>query len=159
MKYLFIILLFSGCYTTNIAKKRVSKAHALKPDVTAELCSNFYPVKDSIIKETINIIGENDTIINLLTDTITKNDTTIITIYKNRYINRTDTISRTHIQYRESTSKLKDLNYKIRDLNLLNAKNEAKIKEIRKNRNSWRISLLILIGLYLVKVFINKKII
>lgn len=157
-KTIVLALLLTGCYTTNKAKKQVSKAHALKPNVTAELCGSFYPVKDSITKETVHINGKNDTITNMVTDTVINNDTTTIYKYLNTYINRTDTISKTHVQYRESTSKLKDLGYKIAEINDLNSAYIQENKHLKRNRNHWRIYFFILIAMFLLKIVITKRI-
>lgn len=153
-----LLLILSSCYTDRKATKQVIKAHAIKPSITANLCSSFYPVKDSIIKETKFIEGKKDTVTNLVTDTLINNDTVKIinTVY--RYINRTDTVNKTHIQYRESTSKLKDLSYKLTDLKLLKSANNEKIKQLKKSRNNWRMYLILFISLYLGKIIITKRI-
>ena len=157
-KIITLVLLLSGCYTTNKAKRQVVKAHALKPNVTANLCKSFYPIKDSIIKETVHINGKNDTITNLVTDTVINNDTTTIYKYIYTYINRTDTVNKTHIQYKESTSKVKDLSNTIRDLEVLNVTKQSKIKELKGNRNRWRMLFFILVSLFLCKVLITKRV-
>lgn len=154
---LLILMILSSCYTDRKATKQVVKAHAIKPKITANLCNSFYPVKDSIVKESIFIEGKHDTITNLVTDTLINKDTTIIINNVYKYINRTDTLFKTHIQYKESTSKLRDLTYKLNDLNKLNSSNNTTIKHLKLNRNSWRYAFFIVIMLYLLKITITKK--
>lgn len=156
---LLILILLSSCYTDKKATKQVVKAHAFKPEITANLCNSFYPVKDSIIRETNFIQGKTDTVTFLSVDTI--HDTTNGVVYLDRInyktIRKTDTVIKTHIQYRESTSKVKDLSYKNNELSNDLTKCESVCKSLKSNRNGWRYAFLIFVVLYLLKVTITKK--
>lgn len=151
-KYIIVILILSSCYTTNKAKKQVSKAHALKPIVTAEMCNSFYPIKDSISYKFEFIQGKNDTTFQV--DTLMNSKDSIIYINTIKYIKKTDTIREQLTSIKESTSK---------DAVILNlSEQKAIIKETlratKKSLNTWRLSFFILIALYLGKIILTKRI-
>lgn len=79
MRYLFLLLLFSGCVSAEKAE-RVMRAH---PKELAKLCSDCFPVKGSeIIKgDTVVLI---DTVSEIVSDTIRVNadcpDGTVVTV-------------------------------------------------------------------------------
>lgn len=156
--YILIISLLFSCYTTNKAKKQVSKAHALKPNVTAELCTSFYPTKDSIIESIKIINGKNDTLTYTVNDTVVKNDTVYIYLDRTKYINRTDTIKSTFVQYKESTSKLIHYQNQITDLNQHKTEVLTELKIVKKSRKNWMFLFFTFIGIYLGKVWITKRI-
>lgn len=156
---LLILILLSSCYTDKKATKQVVKAHAIKPKITANLCNSFYPIKDSIIKETNFIQGKTDTVTFLSFDTI--HDTLNGVVYLDRVnyktIRKTDTVIKTHIQYKESTSKVRDLIYKNRDITNELTECKTSYNSLKSNRNGWRYAFLIFVILYLSKVTITKK--
>lgn len=147
-----LILLLTSCYTNNKAKKQVSKAHALKPNVTAEMCNSFYPIKDSVSYKFEFVQGKNDT--TLQVDTIKDVKDSIIYINTIRYINKTDTIREQSTSIKESTSK----DAIISNLKELNSVTNERLKATKNSLNTWRISFFILIALYLFKVWMTKKI-
>lgn len=157
IKVLILSLLLVGCYTTNKAKKQVVKAHALKPNVTAELCTSFYPTKDSIVKETINIPGKNDTVLSMVIDTVYDKSTNTIYLDRIKYINRVDTVFKSVFSNKQSTSKTIHLNNKINDLNELKAVNKQTISNLKESRNKWRFYMVLAIVLYFCKVYFTKK--
>lgn len=53
MKYLLLILLLSSCYSERKAKNQFSKAAIAYPKIPAEFCADEFPVKDSVIKDTV----------------------------------------------------------------------------------------------------------
>lgn len=53
MKYLLLLILLCGCYTERKAKEQFSKAAIAYPKIPAEFCANEFPVKDSIITDTL----------------------------------------------------------------------------------------------------------
>ena len=160
MKIYSIVFMFLlvGCYTTNKAKKQVIKAHALKPNVTAELCTSFYPTKDSTVKETITVKGKNDTVTNMVTDTIHDSTTNTIYLDRTKYITRVDTVHKTFIQTKESTSKVKQLSATVRNLEFSVVAQNESIKNIKSDRNKWRLYFFTLLSFYLLKVVITKKV-
>ena len=157
IRILILSLLLVGCYTTNKAKKQVVKAHALKPNVTAELCTSFYPTKDSIVKETINIPGKNDTVLSMIVDTVYDSKTNTVYLDRIKYINRVDTVFKSVFSNKQSTSKTIHLNNKINDLNELNAVNKQTISNLKESRNKWRFYMVLAVILYFVKVYFTKK--
>lgn len=152
MRFLFIILLLSSCYTTNKAKKQVSKAHALKPNVTAEMCNSFYPIKDSVSYKFEFVQGKNDT--TLQVDTVVNSKDSIIYINTIRYVTKTDTIREQSTSIKESTSK----DAIISNLKELNAVTNERLRSTKNSRNVWRLSFFILITLYLGKIILTKRI-
>ncbi len=157
IRILILSLLLVGCYTTNKAKKQVVKAHALKPNVTAELCTSFYPTKDSIVKETINIPGKNDTVLSMIVDTVYDSKTNTVYLDRIKYINRVDTVFKSVFSNKQSTSKTIHLNNQINDLNELNAVNKQIISNLKESRNKWRFYMVLAVVLYFVKVYFTKK--
>lgn len=151
MRILIVLMLLSSCYTTNKAKQQVSKAHALKPEVTAELCGSFYPIKDSISYKFEFIQGKSDTLIEF--DTVVNSNDSIIYINTIRYINKTDTIREQSTSIKESTSK----DGVITNLKELNAITNERLKSTKQSRNIWRFWLFMVIGLYLGKILITNK--
>lgn len=55
MKYLLIILLFTGCYTQKKATEQVEKANDKFPAVVAKLARDKYPCKDLLKPDTTTI--------------------------------------------------------------------------------------------------------
>lgn len=55
MKYLLIILLFTGCYTQKKATDQVNKANDKFPAVVAKLARDKYPCKDLLKPDTTTI--------------------------------------------------------------------------------------------------------
>ena len=124
MKKLFIIpiILLSGCYTTNKAKKQVIKAHAEYPQVTAKYCSEFYPTKDSLIIRDNYIKGD----IIESTDTFFVDCDSIINANINspapirvavpcKSTHSVDTIFRSKEVVRENTATVEHLEFQIKD--------------------------------------------
>src|SRR6188768_1720920 len=105
-KWAFILLIgLASCYTEKKARNQFSKAAIAYPRLPADYCATTYPVKDSIITDTLittdtlYIEGQD------LTDTIRLNDTVRITITKQlpgKII--TNTIHVTDTIYRENTA-------------------------------------------------------
>lgn len=110
IKYLFLILILTGCYSERKAKDQFSKAVVAYPKLPAEYCSTTFPVKDSIIKDTVTTT---DTVLmqgGIIEDTIIVkvNDTVRITIIRElpgKIITNTVHIRDTII--RENTAALK----------------------------------------------------
>ena len=50
MRYLFLLVLLSGCYGLKKATVQHGKAVATYPELGADYCARIYPSKDSIIK-------------------------------------------------------------------------------------------------------------
>ena len=111
MRYLILIFLLSSCYSSKRAVQDIVKAQSAYPDKVAEACSNYYPTKDSVIRETEYIKGETDTLINYVEldcDTVTE------VKYKNRIIRvkqpvktRVDTFIKKVFKSIERTDKLR----------------------------------------------------
>lgn len=53
MKYLLLILILAGCYSERKAKEQFSKAAIAYPKLPADYCAITYPVKDSVITDTL----------------------------------------------------------------------------------------------------------
>lgn len=53
MRYLLLILLLIGCYTERKAKNQFSKAVVAYPKIPADYCADEFPVKDSLITDTL----------------------------------------------------------------------------------------------------------
>src|SRR5690606_22291785 len=89
MRYLFLLLLFSGCVSVEKAE-RVMRAH---PTELSKLCADCFPVKESeIVKgDTVVLI---DTVSEVVSDTIRVNadcpDGTVVTVDcpPNKVVNR-----------------------------------------------------------------------
>lgn len=84
MKYLLLILILTGCYSERKAKNQFAKAAIAYPKIPAEYCGNAFPVKDSLITDTLRT---SDTILiqgGIKEDTIIVkvNDTVRITIIR-----------------------------------------------------------------------------
>jgi hypothetical protein len=109
MKYLVLIILlfFCGCYSERKAKSQFAKAAIAYPKLPAEYCAIIYPIKDSIIKDTVLTT---DTVLvqgQDITDTIFGDTIRITTI---RYLPGkiiTNTIHVTDTIIRENTAALK----------------------------------------------------
>lgn len=105
-KWAFILCLaLASCYTENKARNQFSKAAIAYPKLPADYCAITYPVKDSLITDTLlttdtlYIEGQD------LTDTVTVNDTVRITITKTlRGKIITNTIRIVDTVYRENTA-------------------------------------------------------
>ena len=52
MKYILIILVFSGCYTAEKAARQVNKANYKHPEVVAKLARDIYPCTDLLKDDT-----------------------------------------------------------------------------------------------------------
>lgn len=108
MKYLLLILIFCGCYSERAAKKQFAKAAIAYPKIPADYCANEFPVKDSLITDTVLTT---DTIFiqgGVFEDTVILNDTVRITVVKTlpaKIITNTVHIRDTII--RENTAALK----------------------------------------------------
>jgi len=82
-KWAFILLVgLASCYTENKARQQFSKAAIAYPKLPADYCATTYPVKDSIIRDTLLTTDTLVTPGQDLTDTITINDTVRITVTK-----------------------------------------------------------------------------
>lgn len=111
-------LAVASCYTPRIANKRVTKAQGRYPEVVAENCARFYPVKESTKIETIIKKGDTDTI---FTDIYVDCDTVYSTKYQDRivkvktphYIKNNDTIVVEKTVVQESTAKIEALTAKL----------------------------------------------
>lgn len=108
MRYWLIILLLTGCYTERKAKEQFSKAAVAYPAIPAAYCATEFPVKDSVIKDTLLTT---DTIFiqgGITEDTVIINDTVRITVIKTlpgKVI--TNTIHITDTIIRENTAAIK----------------------------------------------------
>lgn len=112
MKYLLLILIFilASCYSERKAKSQFAKSVVAYPKIGSDYCANEFPVKDSVIKDTLITT---DTVIiqgGITEDTIIVkvNDTVRITIIRElpgKVITNTVHIRDTII--RENTAALK----------------------------------------------------
>lgn len=53
VKYIFICIVLLGCYSERKAKQQFSKAVVAYPKIPADYCANQFPVKDSLITDTL----------------------------------------------------------------------------------------------------------
>lgn len=132
MRYLFLLLLFSGCVSVEKAE-RVMRAH---PTELSKLCADCFPVKESeIVKgDTVVFI---DTVSEVVSDTIRVNadcpDGTVVTVDcpPNKVVNR---VIKSHTT---DTLKVRDTAY---ERVLEDERDEYKDKwaNVEKSRNIWR---------------------
>lgn len=141
IRYLLLILLFCGCFSERKANKQFAKAVVAFPKIGAEFCANEFPVKDSIIKDTVLTT---DTILiqgGVIEDTVIVNDTVRITIVKTlpaKVITNTVHIRDTII--RENTAALKSCEIdKSKTIDLLVKKTDEanKYKGQARTRGWW----------------------
>lgn len=99
----------AGCYNERKARSQFSKAVVAYPSIPADYCANTFPVRDSIVKDTLITV---DTIIDrsILTDTlIIEGDTVRIVITKTlsgKIVTKTITIKDTIFQEGGKTAAL-----------------------------------------------------
>ena len=155
-----MMLVFTSCYTDKKARKSIIKAHANKPQITANLCSEFYPVKDSIVIEEKIIKGDNDTLFMFSTDTFIDTVTNIRTIDNKIYktIYRTDTVYKSIFKTKESNSKISRLNHQLKECDINKNLYLNRLKDSNKSKRNWLFISLTLMCLYITKVLITKKI-
>ena len=163
MKYLLILLIFTGCYSPKKAVDVLSRPK--NEPVLSELCSVRYPVRDSIIKG--DSVIRFDTLWETYTDTLISEpqviiETKIVPKTVTKWVTRTDTI------VRENTARVAVLGSQIANLNeanrILSEKN-AEISQERdgykSERNKWKFRFFLLlfgVGLaYAAKVKFTKK--
>lgn len=53
VKYIFILVLLASCYSERKARDQFSKAAVAYPKIPADYCANQFPVKDSLITDTL----------------------------------------------------------------------------------------------------------
>lgn len=133
---LFVYLIFGlfGCYTERKAKNQFAKAVVAYPKISAEYCANEFPVKDSLITDTLRT---SDTILiqgGIKEDTIIMrvNDTVRITIIRElpgKVITNTVHIRDTII--RENTAALKSCEIDKSRLIALTEQQAAQIKKYK----------------------------
>lgn len=163
MKYLLILLIFTGCMTPKKAVDVLSRPK--NEPVLAELCSTRFPVKDSIIKG--DSVIRYDTLWGLVTDTLISEpqviiETKIVPKTVTKWVTIRDTI------VRENTAKVSVLNSKIaksaRDIrNLTELTHELTQQRdgYKSERNKWKLRFFLLLGIfgliYAAKVKMTKK--
>lgn len=132
MRYFLLILLFTGCYSSKKAKLQFNKAALNYPEIPAAYCANEFPVRDSVIKDTVTTT---DTVLiqgSITEDTliVRVNDTVRITIIRDlpgKVITNTVHIRDTII--RENTAALKSCEI---DKSKLITLTEAQAADIKK---------------------------
>ena len=143
MKYIIIILLvfLSSCYTERKAREQFAKAAVAYPDIPAEYCATEFPVKDSLVTDTIYTTDTLESFDTLqVTDTVVSKDTVRIRITQTlpgKTITNTIRIKDTIFQRNTAAEKLCELE-RGKVINLLQAKT-AEYDGMKKKRNIWMI--------------------
>jgi len=161
MKYLIIILFFASCAT----QRRAEKFYSKHPEELAKICSETYPVKDSIIKG--DSVIRFDTLWETFTDTLIS-EPQVVTEIKTVPKTVTKTVVVRDTIIRENTAKVAVLSSQIAKLNEANRVLSEKTHELsqerdtfKHERNKWRLRFfLLLFGvtiLYGFKVKTTKK--
>jgi len=167
MKYLLIILLFTGCYSAKKAQQQVDKADSHYPEIVAKLARDKYPCTD-LLKPDTTIIYE-DSII--LVEIECPDQPTEVIRYDtvNNVITRTVRVPvnmpvqiRTVTKWYEDSAKLKILNLEatacqqaVKKLQATNDKQAVKIARKSKENWIWRI-IAIILAAWTVFRFWNK---
>lgn len=164
MKYLIIILLLASCYSQKKATEQFNKAALNYPEIPATFCANEFPVKDSVIKDTVittdTVLIQSgiteDTIIVKVKDTLR---VTIIRELPGKVITNTIHIRDTII--RENTAALKSCEIdKSKAIGLLVKKTDEaeKYKGQAKKRGLFMWGLLALIAAYIgLRIYLRTK--
>lgn len=98
IKYLLLTLILVGCYNERKATQQFAKAAVAYPRIGAEYCSDKYPIKDSLIRDTsyhfdtLYMAGKNDTAYYFAHDTLTRIITKIVPQIITKEIHIVDTI-------------------------------------------------------------------
>lgn len=85
--------MMAGCYTENIASRRIEKAHSMYPTLVAKYCADTYPVIDARTDSIVYIPGEPIVIVDTLFDQDTFRQSFVK--YIKRYEQKVDTFYRT----------------------------------------------------------------
>ena len=164
MKYLIILLIFTGCMTP---KKAVDVLNRPKNEPTAAIfCANKFPVKDTFIKG--DSVIRYDTLWGLITDTLISEpqviiETKIVPKSVTKWVTIRDTI------VRENTAKVSVLNSQIAksaaDIRILTEKTHEISQErdgYKSQRDKWKFRFFLLLGifglLYAAKVKLTKRV-
>lgn len=154
---IILLVILSGCYTEKRASIQLAKAQGTYPHVVAAKCSDYYPTKDSIIRETEFIKGETSTVhdsVLIDCDTVTE------VKYKNRIIRvkqpqktRVDTYIKKVYKTVERTDKLR-----VKDTLLARYKSDLafstfEVKKYKKRSKKYMICFYSLIAILLLILF------
>lgn len=105
--------MIAGCYTENIAERKIEKAHSHYPEIVAKYCAETYPVIDARTDSITYLPGESEIVL----DTFYAHDTfnQLSVKYINRYERKVDTLYKlrtTQIVNRANEKYLADVNQK-----------------------------------------------
>lgn len=119
--------MIAGCYSENIATRRIEKAHSRYPAIVARYCGEIYPVIDSRTDSIVYIPGEPAEI----ADTTYAHDKSQQSFVKcvNRYVHKVDTLFRfrtMQVVNRANEKYLADMNQKA-TISLAKAQNTNRI--------------------------------
>lgn len=103
MRYIAILLLFTGCYSANKARTQFAKAVTHSPELAATYCAITYPVKERVIQGRDSIRTDTLYGTQYVTDTVRSKDTVYITKYFQGSTIR-ETIIRTDTILKENTA-------------------------------------------------------
>ena len=161
MKYLFILLLLSSCYTQKRAKIQFAKVQSVYPKIVAENCDKLFPTKDSVSTVIKHIKGDTDTLFEFVKvdcDTVTevKYKDRIVLKKVPKYIKNNDTIEKVVFKQVESTAKVKALQGKIEEIQ--NKYEESKSLANKFKKITLYFSLLIFGLVVFLGILIKKKI-
>jgi len=167
MKYLLIILIFTGCYTQKKAQQQVDKADSHYPEIVAKLARDKYPCTDLLKPDTVVTVQDSLIFVEIecpeVTTEIIRTDTV------NNVITRTVRVPvnmpvqiRTVTKWYEDSAKLKILTLEatafqqsVKTLQAANDKQAVKIARKSKENWIWRV-IAIILAAWTVFRFWNK---